>query len=249
MHCLRIPVHELAHNSVCISTNRHHRAPTKSAFKPSTTSQHSLHAAIAHTRWATHGEPSARNSHPIGSSPSNHFTVVHNGIITNFGKLRSFLEEEGCTFDTDTDTEVIPKLCAFLHANSDAKPAFSQLVMDVLRYLEGAYAVLVQSSHYPGELVCCRRGSPVVFAVRNSKGAHLRRFRTSVDLEGDCFAGEPLECFIASDDKAIIEHAPVRVHSYTCGHTGRAAVCALRCISTTPTHCLHEPLQALSTPA
>jgi hypothetical protein len=169
-------------------------------------------AAICHTRWATHGEPSARNSHPITSSPAAEFTVVHNGIITNFAKLRAFLEEEGQIFHTDTDTEVIPKLCALIHANLEAPLPFSQLVMQVLRKLEGAYAVLVQSVYYPGELVCCRKGSPVVFAVKNTQGAQLRRFRTTRDLHGDCFDGQPLECFIASDDKAIIEHARVRMH-------------------------------------
>ena len=175
-------------------------------------------AAISHTRWATHGEPSARNSHPVTSGPDAQFTVVHNGIITNFSKLRTFLEEEGHTFHTDTDTEVIPKLCALIHANLDAPIMFSELVMQVLRHLEGAYAVLVQSVHYPGELVCCRRGSPVVFAVRNAVGAQLQRFRNSLELTGDCFAGEPLECFIASDDKAIIEHARVRHKPPTSAH-------------------------------
>ena len=169
-----------------------------------------MFAAISHTRWATHGEPSARNCHPVTSGPSAEFTVVHNGIITNFAKLKSFLEDEGQHFQTDTDTEVIPKLCALIYATREEPIPFSQLVMQALRQLEGAYAVLVQSIHYPGELVCCRKGSPVVFAVKKSRDAYNRRFRNSNDLDGDCFQGQPLECFIASDDKAIIEHAKVR---------------------------------------
>lgn len=136
--------------------------------------------------------------------------MVHNGIITNFRKLRAFLEEEGQHFETDTDTEVVPRLCALIHASTDTPLPFSQLVMQVLKKLEGAYALLVQSVHYPGELVCCRKGSPVVFAVKSTSGAHMRRFRTTHDLAGDCFGASPLECFIASDDKAIIEHSRVR---------------------------------------
>ena len=151
-----------------------------------------------------------RNSHPVTSGPGAEFAVVHNGIITNFQKLRAFLEEEGQAFETDTDTEVIPRLCALIYATTDEVLSFSQLVMQVLRKLEGAYALLVQSVHYPGELVCCRKGSPVVFAIKSQNGAHGRRFHTSADLSGGRFGDSPLECFIASDDKAIIEHSRVR---------------------------------------
>lgn len=164
------------------------------------------HVAIAHTRWATHGEPSARNSHPITSGRGLDFTVVHNGIITNYRELKSFLEREGQVFDTETDTEVIPKLCAYVFQNLEKPIEFSQLVMQVLQKLGGAYALLVQSVHYPGELVCCRKGSPVMFGLRNSKGAAKQRFRQLTDLDGSCFREHSLECFIASDEKAIIEH-------------------------------------------
>lgn len=171
------------------------------------------HAAISHTRWATHGEPSENNSHPITSGPEADFTVVHNGIITNFSKLKAFLEEEGQELTTDTDTEVIPKLCTLFYHNlvesGEGPLPFSKLVMQVLQKLEGAYAILVLSRHYPGELVCCRKGSPVVFALKTVDGAHLSRFRSTKDLNGGCFDEKPLECFIASDDKAIIEHTRV----------------------------------------
>lgn len=124
------------------------------------------HAGIAHTRWATHGPPCARNSHPHVSSANHEFVVVHNGTITNYRALKEFLVKEGDTFETETDTEVIPKLCRFLYSRLPEPIPFPQLVCEVVKQLEGAYALLIKSSVYPGELVACRRGSPLILGMK-----------------------------------------------------------------------------------
>ncbi|KAL5994829.1 Glutamine--fructose-6-phosphate aminotransferase [isomerizing] 2 [Asimina triloba] len=132
----------------------------------------SVHAGIAHTRWATHGVPSPRNGHPQSSGAGNDFLVVHNGIITNYEVLKETLIRHGFTFESDTDTEVIPKLAKFVFDKANdgeggQNVPFSEVVSEVLRHLEGAYALIFKSPHYPNELIACRRGSPLLLGVKH----------------------------------------------------------------------------------
>lgn len=127
------------------------------------------HCGIAHTRWATHGEPSPINSHPHRSDLNNEFVVVHNGIINNYKDLKQFLEKKGAVFESETDTEVVVKLIKYLYdkhrANGD-KLSFQDLVELTCAQLEGAFSFLFKSVHFPGELACTRRGSPLLIGVK-----------------------------------------------------------------------------------
>ncbi|VDO08179.1 unnamed protein product [Rodentolepis nana] len=127
------------------------------------------HVGIAHTRWATHGKPNESNAHPQSSDKTHAFTVVHNGIITNFKDLRSVLERKGIKFETDTDTEVIPKLMLHLYELKGGfrKITFEQLVEETIREIDGSFALACKSRFYPGEVVATRRGSPLLLGIKS----------------------------------------------------------------------------------
>ena len=115
---------------------------------------------IAHTRWATHGVPSERNAHPHISK--NHIAVVHNGIIENYEVLRTRLTAAGYEFTSDTDTEVIAHLIHSHYARGNSLLAATQAS---LAELVGAYAIGVIAADNPDQLVCARRGSPLLLGV------------------------------------------------------------------------------------
>uniref|UniRef100_A0A669E510 glutamine--fructose-6-phosphate transaminase (isomerizing) n=1 Tax=Oreochromis niloticus TaxID=8128 RepID=A0A669E510_ORENI len=127
-----------------------------------------VHSGIAHTRWATHGEPSPVNSHPQRSDKNNEFIVIHNGIITNYKDLKKFLESKGYEFESETDTESIAKLVKYMYDNRESDDiSFATLVERVTQQLEGAFALVFKSVHYPGEVVGTRRGGPLLIGVRS----------------------------------------------------------------------------------
>ena len=165
------------------------------------------HIGIAHTRWATHGEPSDKNAHPITSDTANNdFVVVHNGIVTNYSTLKQVLQKRGFTFDTDTDTEAIAKLLKFLYdevKRNNGSITFPELLKQVMDHLEGAYAIVVKSRHYPNEIIGCKIGSPMIVGV----GERRCTSPTNVALMQAASAPVPsTEVFIASDASAIVEH-------------------------------------------
>jgi len=141
---------------------------------------------IAHTRWATHGVPSDRNSHPHLDA-SGKIAVVHNGVIENHEALKQRLARAGHQFKSDTDTEVLAHLIGGHYekrraSNGHHGDTLTQAVCDALREVIGTYGLAVISADFPDLMVGARRGSPVIIGIGN--GEH----------------------FVASDANAIVGH-------------------------------------------
>ncbi len=139
-------------------------------------------SGIAHTRWATHGEPTEINAHPHRDQDGNIF-VIHNGIIENFHALRKKLEKSGITYRSNTDTEVLAHLIA---QNFDGD--LNEAVRKTMSQVEGTFGLAVIHRHAPGEIVVARRGSPLIIGLG----------------EGENFA--------ASDVSAIVRYTNKVVH-------------------------------------
>lgn len=137
---------------------------------------------IAHTRWATHGEPSDRNAHPH-TDAAERFAIVHNGIVENAGQLRAKLQANGVTFRSETDSEVLAHLIAAMPADS-----LENRVRSALRLVTGTYGIAVLDAQSPEIIVVARNGSPVVLGI-----------------------GER-EMFVASDPAALVRHTQSVVH-------------------------------------
>jgi glutamine---fructose-6-phosphate transaminase (isomerizing) len=131
------------------------------ALKEKTTSLKNVTntTGLAHTRWATHGEPAEVNAHPH-TDESGRIHLVHNGIIENWRELRAGLEAQGIDFDSATDTEVLAKLIGH-HYQGDLLAA----VQTTLALVRGAYGLVVWSTDTPDTLVVARLGSPIVIGV------------------------------------------------------------------------------------
>ncbi len=136
---------------------------------------------MGHTRWATHGEPNDRNAHPHYSQ-SQKFAIIHNGIIENYSSIKAELIKRGHTFSSDTDTEVLIHLIEDIHENGNV--SLDEAVRLALGEVIGAYAIVVLSKENPNELICARKGSPIVLGVGKEKD----------------------EFFVASDATPIIEY-------------------------------------------
>lgn len=134
---------------------------------------------IAHTRWATHGEPNDVNAHPHYSE-SQHLAIIHNGIIENYAVLKEALEENGYTFKSDTDTEVIVQLIEYIRNENNC--SLLDAVQQALKELVGAYAIAVIEKGDKTRIIAARKSSPLVVGI-----------------------GEE-EFFLASDATPIIEY-------------------------------------------
>ena len=134
---------------------------------------------IAHTRWATHGEPNQINAHPHYSQ-SEELVIIHNGIIENYAVLKKGLQEHGYTFQSQTDTEVLIQLIEFVKKSKNI--SLPEAVQLALNEVVGAYAIAVIEKGNPNRIVAARKGSPLVIGLGKD------------------------EYFLASDATPIIEH-------------------------------------------
>ena len=139
------------------------------------------YCGIAHTRWATHGEPNDVNAHPH-IDQTKKIALVHNGIIENYDSIKKVLRNRGVSFTSSTDSEVLVQLISELYYNNNEKLSFEDAVRAALQEVIGAYGIVVICEDEPGKIIAARMGSPLVLGV-----------------------GEG-EFLIASDASPIIEH-------------------------------------------
>jgi len=151
---------------------------------------------IAHTRWATHGEPNTTNAHPH-LDYTGRIAVVHNGIIENYSTLKTWLQNEGAEFASQTDTEVIANLIGYFYAKadsnengnqSDGQNKFERAVQQALRELTGTYGLAIVCSDFPDMLIGAKKGSPLILGIGEN------------------------EYILASDAAAIVEHTKQAIY-------------------------------------
>jgi glucosamine--fructose-6-phosphate aminotransferase (isomerizing) len=139
----------------------------------------SAHIGIGHTRWATHGEPSDRNAHPH-TSQSGQLAMIHNGIIENYAQIKNELINNGYSFTSDTDTEVLLNFIDDIRKNNNSTA--EEALRIALKRIVGAYCILLIDKDDPETIIAARKGSPLVIGI--GKGEH----------------------FLASDASPIIEY-------------------------------------------
>ncbi|MHA1488780.1 MAG: glutamine--fructose-6-phosphate transaminase (isomerizing) [Promethearchaeota archaeon] len=149
--------------------------------------------ALAHTRWATHGPPTKRNSHPHLDC-FDKIAVVHNGIIDNFIELRKELTLKGHVFKSDTDTEIIPHL---IEDNMKKGLDFKDAIINTLKKCKGAYALAACHANNPDSIIVVRKESPLVIGIEEGKTTYCA---------SDIPAFLPLtrKCYIMNDDELAV---------------------------------------------
>ncbi|MHC4595960.1 MAG: glutamine--fructose-6-phosphate aminotransferase, partial [Planctomycetota bacterium] len=151
---------------------------------------------IGHTRWATHGEPNTVNAHPH-QDYTGKIAVVHNGIIENYTTLKTWLQNEGVEFASETDTEVIANLIGYFYAEdnqdqqakeSDGQNKFEWAVQRALQKIHGTFGLAIVCSDFPDALIGAKKGSPLILGVGDN------------------------EYILASDAAAIVEHTTQAIY-------------------------------------
>ena len=191
---------------------------------------------IAHTRWATHGAPSEANAHPHLSQSGN-LTLVHNGIIENYGTLRQQLKKRGFVFQSETDTEVLVQLIEYVKTLpvtlGEKELNLDEAVRRALRLVYGAYAIAVVDRREPNKIVAARKSSPLAVGVVEYNSEFFMASDASpiaeytkqiVYLKDEEVAvierGKPLEVFNLNGDRAEAEVKEVDVDLSMLDHEG-----------------------------
>ncbi len=144
---------------------------------------------IAHTRWATHGEPCQKNSHPHYSGSQN-LALIHNGIIENYSTLKEKLQDKGCVFQSDTDTEVLVQLIEYIKNKNNLD--LLTAVQVSLNQVIGAYAIAILDRESPNTIIAARKSSPLVVGIGNGE-----------DGGNEFFLGSDATPIIEDTDKVV----------------------------------------------
>ena len=158
---------------------------------------------IAHTRWATHGKPSKENSHPHMDN-SKTFSVVHNGIIENYNELRKLLINNGYTFYSQTDTEIIPNLIHYYYSKDDNNDSFRFLgaVKNACTDLKGSFALEIICKNDPNNMIVVRKDSPLVIGKGNGENYISSDIPAILSFTREFYLLEDLEFVVLSRDDA-----------------------------------------------
>jgi len=152
-------------------------------------------AGIAHTRWATHGEPSDSNAHPHYSEDGN-LALVHNGTIENYKLLKDALSQHGCKFHSETDTEVLVQLIEYIKVKNSC--SLLDAVREALKQVVGAYAIAVVEKDQPNRIIAARKSSPLVIGIGDDEMFLASDATPFVEYTKECV-------YLKDEEVAIIE--------------------------------------------
>ena len=152
---------------------------------------------IGHTRWATHGEPSDINSHPHGNE---NITVVHNGIIENYSKIKGFLMEKGYVFESETDTETVAKLLDYYYNGNPY-----ETITKVLKEIEGSYGLGIMFADFPEKIFAVRKDSPLIVGVGEGENFIASDVPAILKYTRNYYLIEQDEIVTLSKDEIIIQ--------------------------------------------
>lgn len=152
-------------------------------------------AGIAHTRWATHGEPSDCNAHPHYSEDGN-LALVHNGTIENYKLLKDALIQHGCKFHSETDTEVLVQLIEYIKVKNNC--SLLDAVREALKQVVGAYAIAVIEKNNPNRIIAARKSSPLVIGIGENEMFLASDATPFVEYTKDCV-------YLKDEEVAVIE--------------------------------------------